>query len=196
MSSKQFPVSSAALVEERAHDVAEQLPGDVGIPLDELAKVPGRDLQAMELRLRCHRGGALALGDQPQLAEVVARPQPRGLASIDAHGRLAVRDDEEADAAHRPLLDDRRAGLEAPLPELVGELSQLPLAELAEEFDLLQRLGTARHPRDPTPPAAANVRSARCRTTRSWPAESASCSRTSPAWPSSGCSAGSPFSSA
>ena len=58
---------------------------------------------------------------------------------------LAVGDHEEADAAHLALADRRGAGPEVALLEVARETSQLSLAQSAEERDLLQIVGEARH---------------------------------------------------
>jgi hypothetical protein len=69
---------------------------------------------------------------------MVARPDPRNLGPVDADRRLAFGDDEEADPAHRALLDDADAGPELALLHEACELSQLALAEPREETNALQ----------------------------------------------------------
>src|SRR6188472_1024494 len=113
----------------------EELPRDVGVVPREPAEVPEGDHVAAQARDGGHRGGARRLADQCELAEVVAGTDPSDLLAVDAHRRLALGDDEEADAAHRALLDDRHTGSELTFLCQAGELTQLTLAEPREEPD-------------------------------------------------------------
>ena len=88
----------------------EELPRDVGVFPANLRK----SQKAITWQRRRvdggHRGGARRLADQCELAEVVAGADPGDLLAVDAHRGLALGDDEEADAAHRALLDDGHTG--------------------------------------------------------------------------------------
>ena len=74
----------------------------------------------------------LAAGHGKRL--LVAGTDPCDLFAVDAHRGLALRDDEEPDPAHRPLLDDRDARPIRALLDESGELTELTLAEPGEEL--------------------------------------------------------------
>src|SRR4051812_28499405 len=103
----------------------EELPGDIGVRHRELAKVPERDLEAVQQRLRGHCGRPLPLADQRELPEMASRSESRDLFSADADDRFAVGDDEESDAAHLLLLHDCRPGLQFALAKMLRKPFQL-----------------------------------------------------------------------
>src|SRR3954447_9369688 len=139
------PPVTALLLEQDPGDVLQQLPRHVRILLRERAEVPEADRVAAHRRQRRDGRRPLALADHRQLAEVVARPDRRDALTVDDHGGLALGDHEERDAAHLALLGEQRAGRDAAVGEVLGELAQLALAEPAEERDALELLRHARH---------------------------------------------------
>ena len=82
---------------------------------------------------------------QSELSEVVSRAEPRDLQAFDADSDFAVGEDEEADAAHRSLLDDRHTGSELSLLDLARELPQLAAVEAAEQRDAREVVGDCWH---------------------------------------------------
>src|SRR6185503_17242834 len=90
------PPRLAALgVADLARDGLEELPRDVGVVLDERAEIPRRHAVAAKLALGPDRGRALAVGDQCDLAEVVAGAEAPDRLPTDEHSRVAGLDDEE-----------------------------------------------------------------------------------------------------
>lgn len=83
------------------------------------------------------------LADQRQLTEVVARADPSDLHPSDTDGCGSFGDHEETDTTHPILLDDRRTRLELTLAKMLRKPLQLPVAETAEERNLLQVVADA-----------------------------------------------------
>src|SRR5438093_5624622 len=117
---------------EHRDNVLKQLPHDVRIVMCEVSEVPERNLEAADLGLSGDRRRPLALGDQGELPEMVARAETCRLAAADGDRRLSVRDDEEADAAHLALLDQGGADRDGAFAKELRELSPLAVAEAAE----------------------------------------------------------------
>jgi hypothetical protein len=131
---------------EEADDVLEELPGRVGVVLDEASKLPhGRD-QGLEIGLRRDRGRANAVADERDLAEMVSGAEDVQVASVGGDAGRALRDDEEPDASLGALLDDNGACREGTLRERARELLELFPIEAREQRDTAQCLhGVDRH---------------------------------------------------
>jgi len=124
-------------LEEHLGQVLKQLPRRVGVGLDELPKVPAGHQQAVQSRGRGYGGSTDLLGDQRQLAEVVARTELLDLLPVDGYRRGPLSDDEKVAAAHLPFGDHAGSRFERTFPERVAEFLELSLAEIAEKPDAL-----------------------------------------------------------
>src|SRR5215211_5793387 len=115
----------------------EQLPGDLGMPLDEAPEVPGAEGEAAQIGLRPDGRGAGNVAEETDLAEEVPRPELRHDVAVAYNRGLTVDQDEEGEDARAalPLSHDRRAALEPELVHLVGEPCPLGLLERREERD-------------------------------------------------------------
>src|SRR5712691_63106 len=116
----------------------QHLPGDRRVRLDERAEVPERHPVAAQVGLGGNRGGAIDVGDQNDLAEVVAWAEGSHLFAADAHLRRAVVDHEETDAA-LAFFGHGVAGVERPLLHRPGDLLQLTVVEIGEDGDALDQ---------------------------------------------------------
>src|SRR5919106_5715269 len=118
----------------------EDLPSDVRVRLHERTELPGREAVALELAVGLDRRGARPLGDQRDLAEMVAGAERADLLSADLDLGVALANDEEADAALALL----RHGLARPERTLVHSARdrlQLARIEPREDRDVLEELG-------------------------------------------------------
>src|SRR5689334_12930915 len=113
----------------------EHRPGELRVRLDERAEVPHRHPPGLDGRLGGDRGRAAALGDQRDLAEIVAWAELAAVFPANGHLRAAVLDNEEADAA-LALGGERRALVEPPLLHRPGDLLELAPAQVGEERDV------------------------------------------------------------
>src|SRR4051794_11846232 len=129
--------SAGGLFAQASGERLQQRPGDGGGVLHEALEVPRRHAEAAQLRVGGDGGRALVAVEQRHLAEVVARAQRADDAVADAHERLALDDDEEADAA-ASLDDDLLAGGERPLDQGLRQPPAVALRQLGEERDLLE----------------------------------------------------------
>src|SRR5436190_4643290 len=116
----------------------EEPPRRIRVAFHELPELPRGELQAFERRLGRDGCRALALSDQRQLAEMIARAESRNALTPDVDRGLSRGDDEEADAAHLALVNNGGAGLEASGPPCAGELAQLSPVEPAQEAHSLE----------------------------------------------------------
>src|SRR5437868_1721196 len=119
----------------------KELPGDLGVRLDERPELPGGEPVAGEVGIGGNsRGAARLVVDQRDLAEVVAGAELASLLAVDVHARASVADDEEADAACAIRRNDV-TGAETALLERAGDSLQLAVREALKERDLLEQLG-------------------------------------------------------
>src|ERR1051326_2066580 len=77
----------------------EQLPGDLGVRLDERLELPRGQPPALEVRVGGDARCARAVIDEGDLAEVVARAEHDAVLAPAGHLRRAGLDHEEADPA-------------------------------------------------------------------------------------------------
>jgi hypothetical protein len=117
----------------------EELPGDARVRLDDRPELPRGEPERHDVRLRGHGRRARRLGDESDLAEVVAGAQPADLLAVDLDARLAVLDDEEADA-RLALLGDDVSGAEAPFLHGGRDVAQIAGLEAREERHALEEL--------------------------------------------------------
>src|SRR6266849_10830199 len=74
----------------------QELPGDLGVALDERPEVPRRHAVADHVRLGGDRRRPVGAGEERDLAEVVAGADRAAGCALDGHLGLAGLDDEEA----------------------------------------------------------------------------------------------------
>jgi len=110
----------------------EELPHHVRILLRERPEVLELDRVAAHRGQRLHGGQSLASADHRELAKMVAGSDRLDSPAVDDDGGLALSDHEEGGAAHLALLGEERADGNSPLVEVLGELAQLSLTEIAE----------------------------------------------------------------
>src|SRR5215211_5155412 len=118
----------------------QHLPGYRRVRLDERPEVPRRHPVAVQLVVRGDGRGAVDVGDESDLAEVVAGPELPHVAAADADRGAAALDDEEPDAA-LAFLGDLVAGPERSLLHRGRDLLQLTVAEVGEERYALDQFG-------------------------------------------------------
>ena len=124
----------------------EELPGRVGVVLEEASKLPHCRDERLEIGLRRDRGSAHTVADERNLAEVISGAEDAQVVSVGGDTGRAVRDDEEPDPSLGALLDDDRAPRESTLRESAGEFLELFPIEAREERDAAQGLhGVDRH---------------------------------------------------
>src|SRR4051794_20230024 len=132
-------LSAGGFLAQAAGERLQQRPRDGRVLLHEAPEVPRGHAEAAQLRVGGDGGGALVAVQQRHLAVVLAGPERADDAIADAHDRLALDDDEEADAA--PTLDDDLlAGRERPLVQGLRQPLAVALRELGEQRDPLEGL--------------------------------------------------------
>jgi hypothetical protein len=126
--------------------VLEELPGRVGVVLDEAPKLPdGRD-EGLEVRLRRDGRRSHAVAEECDLAEVVTGAEDGQIPPVGGDAGRTVGDDEESDPPLVSLLDHDRVGREGTLGEGVGQSLELLRIEAREKRNAAERLhGVYRH---------------------------------------------------
>src|SRR4051794_26738798 len=135
----------------------QQRPRDLRVLLDERPELPRGHAAAAQVGGRRDGRRARPLVDQRDLAEVVAGAEGADDLTAEAHGGVAVLDQEEPDAA-ATLGGDRLTLVEAALPHHLGEPAELLVADAREKRNALEMIDEVSHRARSYPPIRARLR--------------------------------------